>query len=69
MFLIDLEEEDAFKVKGSNLRGVLKEKSQVSCLVILENSISYDNEGEPIKLKQKIRISSNTEVRRLYGST
>ena len=62
MTLQDLEINEPFKVHGGRLTGKLLEKNEMSSLVIIDNATSFDNE---IKTKQKMRISTDTEVRRL----
>lgn len=65
MTLLDLEINEPFKVHGSRLTGKLLEKNEMSSLVIIDNATSFDNDGNEIKTKQKMRISTDTEVRRL----
>ena len=65
MYLMDLDINESFVIEDSDIEGVLTDKSELSCLVILNNNPSFDNDGNPVKIKQKLRIASQTKVRRI----
>lgn len=64
-YLVELDVDDKFIINAQDVTGTLLKKSEFGCLVVLDNSRAFDNEGNETRKKEKVRIAAETEVRRL----